>query len=85
MAWVESGVYELTNVVKDQRIGHKSYTRIDNGNVACYNADQNCILILKTNTTIGDNNKIDKYIVLSCKKKSNTLDAHGALNGNVNW
>lgn len=85
MAWVESGIYELTTVVKDQRVGHKSYTRIDNGNVACDNADQNCILILKTNTSIGDNNKIIRYIVLSCKKKSNTLDGHGALNGKVNW
>lgn len=84
MSWVESGVYELTNVVKDLGYGHPSYTRIVDGTIACANPNENCILILKSGT-IGDHGKIHSYIILSCKKKSNSLDSYGVLNGTVKW
>ena len=84
MAWTASGNYELTTITEDLGYGYTSNTRVDDGEVACTNPTEDCLLILKTSTT-GDNNKINTYRVLTCKKESNSLDIHGSLNGNINW
>ena len=58
MAWTGSGNYELTTIMKDLGYGYTSNTRVDDGEVACTNPSEDCLLILKTGTT-GDNNKIN--------------------------
>lgn len=84
MAWTASGNYKLTTEIKDLGYGYTSNIRVDDGEYACSNPDEDCILILKSGNS-GDNNKINNYNILICKKESNSLNPHGTGSGSVKY
>ena len=76
MAWVSTGTGTLITEQKDLGHGYRNYKQTDNGTFKT--STDNCLLVLKNSST-GDHNNINQYILYSCARGSDSIEFAGDI------
>ena len=76
MAWVSTGTGTLITEQKDLGHGYPNYKQTDNGTFKT--STDKCLLVLKDSST-GDHNNINQYILYSCTRGSNSIKFTGNI------